>query len=61
MFAKLFHRWIGLKTSLYLTLEVTIFALFAYIDYERSKVFVRDVLTHAEYDKDNWKNDDWYR
>ncbi len=36
------------------------FRLIAYIDYERSKVFVRDVLTHAEYDKGKWKNDFYF-
>jgi mRNA-degrading endonuclease HigB of HigAB toxin-antitoxin module len=25
------------------------------------KVFIRDVLTHAEYNKENWKKDDWYQ
>ncbi len=37
------------------------FRLITYIDYQRNKVFIRDVLTHAEYDKDNWKKDDWYQ
>jgi hypothetical protein len=23
-------------------------------------VVVRDFLTHAEYSKDNWKNDEWF-
>ena len=36
------------------------FRLITYIDYERGKVFIREVLTHAEYDKDDWKKDDWY-
>jgi len=29
-------------------------------DEEPLAVFVRYVLTHAEYDKENWKNDDWF-
>lgn len=37
------------------------FRLITYIDYHSKKVFIRDVLTHAEYDKDNWKKDDWYQ
>ncbi len=37
------------------------FRLITYIDYNQSKVFIRDVLTHAEYDKENWKKDDWYQ
>ena len=27
------------------------------INYERQLVFIKYVLTHAEYDKDRWKND----
>jgi mRNA interferase HigB len=36
------------------------YRLITLIDYTYQKVFVRAVLTHAEYDKDNWKKDDWY-
>jgi hypothetical protein len=25
------------------------------------KVFIRGFLTHAEYSKDKWKNDPWYK
>ncbi|NMF67335.1 type II toxin-antitoxin system HigB family toxin, partial [Brasilonema octagenarum UFV-OR1] len=28
--------------------------------YKYQKVFIRYVLTHAEYDKEDWKNDPWY-
>jgi mRNA interferase HigB len=31
-----------------------------YIDYEDQIVFIRHAIAHAEYDKDDWKNDDWY-
>ncbi|MDJ0557182.1 MAG: type II toxin-antitoxin system HigB family toxin [Microcoleaceae cyanobacterium MO_207.B10] len=24
-------------------------------------IFIRAVLTHSEYDKENWKNDDWFK
>jgi mRNA interferase HigB len=37
------------------------FRLIVYIDYEYQMVFIRHVLTHAEYDKNNWKEDDWYK
>lgn len=36
------------------------YRLITYIDFKFSKVFIRDVLTHAEYDKENWKKDTWY-
>jgi mRNA interferase HigB len=37
------------------------FRLITYIDFEGQFVFVRAILTHAEYDKENWKNDSWYQ
>ena len=37
------------------------YRLIAFIDYRYQKVFVRHILTHAEYDKNNWKKDDWYK
>ena len=37
------------------------YRLIAHIDYETRMLFVRAILTHAEYDKENWKNDDWYQ
>ncbi|MBD2772223.1 type II toxin-antitoxin system HigB family toxin [Iningainema tapete] len=36
------------------------YRLITYIDYEYNKVFIRNFLTHAEYDKENWKKDEWY-
>jgi mRNA interferase HigB len=36
------------------------YRLITLIDYTYQKVFVRAVLTYADYDKDNWKQDDWY-
>jgi mRNA interferase HigB len=30
------------------------------IDYERQVVYVKYVLTHAEYDKEQWKNDPYF-
>lgn len=36
------------------------YRLICFIDYEYQKVFVRSVLIHSEYDKENWKNDDWF-
>ncbi|MEC4813443.1 MAG: type II toxin-antitoxin system HigB family toxin [Scytonema sp. PMC 1069.18] len=36
------------------------YRLITYIDYKSQIIFVRAVLTHAEYDKENWKNDEWF-
>ena len=33
------------------------FRLIAVIHFNRSKVFIRNVLTHQEYDRGQWKND----
>jgi mRNA interferase HigB len=34
--------------------------LITFIDYDAGKIFIRHVLTHAEYDKGKWKNDRWF-
>lgn len=36
------------------------YRLIALVDYTYQKVFIRHILTHAEYDTDNWKKDSWY-
>lgn len=36
------------------------YRLITLVDYEYQKVFIRHVLTHAEYDKQSWKNDEWF-
>jgi mRNA interferase HigB len=36
------------------------YRLVTYIDYRHRKVFIRAVLTHADYDKGDWKHDAWY-
>jgi len=33
------------------------FRLITVIHYDRGKVFIRHALTHAEYDRGDWKND----
>jgi mRNA interferase HigB len=30
------------------------------MEYERQRIYIRAVMTHAEYDKDRWKDDPWY-
>jgi mRNA interferase HigB len=34
--------------------------LAAFVDYEYQKIFIRHVLTHAEYDREEWKNAPWF-
>ena len=36
------------------------YRLITYIDYESQFIFIRAVLTHADYDKEKWKNDNWF-
>ncbi|QLE56795.1 type II toxin-antitoxin system HigB family toxin [Nostoc sp. TCL26-01] len=36
------------------------YRLITYIDYKTKAIFIRGFLTHAEYDKDKWKNDEWF-
>jgi mRNA interferase HigB len=37
------------------------YRLITFIDYEYQLIFIRCVLTHAEYNKENWKNDSWFK
>lgn len=36
------------------------YRLITYIDYPAQIIFIRAILTHADYDKENWKNDNWF-
>lgn len=36
------------------------YRLITYINYTRGIVYIRAILTHAEYDKGAWKRDPWY-
>lgn len=36
------------------------FRLVARVEYGLGIVFIRQVLTHHEYDKDKWKDDPWF-
>lgn len=36
------------------------YRLITFVDFEYQKVFIRHVLTHAEYDREEWKNDSWF-
>jgi mRNA interferase HigB len=35
--------------------------LIAYIDYQDQIIFICTILTHAEYDREDWKNDHWFK
>ncbi|WP_204140588.1 type II toxin-antitoxin system HigB family toxin [Halomicronema sp. CCY15110] len=37
------------------------YRLITFIDYTYQKVFIRDILTHAEYDQEKWKQNSWYQ
>jgi mRNA interferase HigB len=36
------------------------YRLIVSIDYERQLIYIKYILTHTEYDKDNWKNDPYF-
>ncbi|MBD2131040.1 type II toxin-antitoxin system HigB family toxin [Sphaerospermopsis sp. FACHB-1094] len=36
------------------------YRLITCINYKKKAIYIRDFLTHAEYSKDNWKNDEWF-
>lgn len=36
------------------------YRLIASIDYKAQVIYIKYVLTHAQYDKDEWKNDPYY-
>ncbi|MGD1921652.1 MAG: type II toxin-antitoxin system HigB family toxin [Pleurocapsa sp.] len=36
------------------------YRLIVSIDYERQLIYIKHILTHAEYDKDKWKNDPYF-
>jgi mRNA interferase HigB len=36
------------------------YRLIALVDFTYKKVFIRQILTHAEYDKNDWKKDQWF-
>jgi predicted transcriptional regulator len=31
------------------------------VEYERQEIYIRATLTHADYDKDEWKRDTWFQ
>jgi len=36
------------------------YRLIVRIEYAQQKVYIRSIVTHAEYDKGRWKDDPWY-
>ena len=37
------------------------FRLITGVEYERQEIYIRYVLTHAEYDREDWKRDPWFQ
>jgi mRNA interferase HigB len=31
------------------------------IEFQQQRIYIRQVMTHAEYDKEKWKNDRWFQ
>lgn len=36
------------------------YRLIVRIEYQRQEVYLRHFFTHAEYDKESWKDDEWF-
>ncbi|MBW4688835.1 MAG: type II toxin-antitoxin system HigB family toxin [Komarekiella atlantica HA4396-MV6] len=36
------------------------YCLIVSIDYEKQLIYIKYILTHAEYDKEKWKNDPYF-
>jgi mRNA interferase HigB len=36
------------------------FRLITRIEFQKQRVYIRAVLTHAEYDQEKWKDDNWF-
>lgn len=36
------------------------YRLITCINYKTKVIYIRDFLTHAEYDRDKWKDDEWF-
>ena len=36
------------------------YRLISCINYNKKTIYIRYFLTHAEYSKNNWKNDEWF-
>ena len=36
------------------------YRLIVSIDYERQLIYIKYIFTHAEYDRENWKNDPYF-
>ena len=37
------------------------YRLIAFLRYPHQRLFIRNILTHKEYDKDKWKKDKWFQ
>lgn len=37
------------------------FRLITRVEYQRQEIYIRHVLTHAEYDEEDWKRDPWFQ
>jgi mRNA interferase HigB len=37
------------------------FRLITRVEFQRQEIYIRHVLTHAEYDKEDWNRDPWFQ
>jgi len=49
----------GVKNFVVFDIGGNKYRLITCINYKTKAIYIRKFLTHAEYDKDKWKNDEW--
>jgi mRNA interferase HigB len=55
-----FHQAEAVSNFTIFNIKGNKYRLIVSIDYEKELIYIKNILTHAEYDKDEWKNDPYF-